>query len=116
MIYRFAHRHALAALVTALLLPGAAFAHAALEGSVPAEGAVVAGPVEAVELRFADGIRLTRVEVEGPDGTAELEVEALEDAVFVAPVDLGAGAYELRYIGLGPDGHPMKGGFGFEVE
>ena len=110
------HRFAPAAFAAALLLPGAALAHTALESSVPAEGETVAGPVAQVELSFGDGIRLTRVEVEGPDGMTELDIAALEGSVFIAPADLGPGAYELSYIGLGPDGHPMKGAFGFEVE
>lgn len=109
-------RLAPAALVAAVMLPGAALADAALESSAPTAGETVAGPLTELALSFRNAIRLTRVEVEGPDGTIELDVAALEGSVFVAPADLGPGAYELSYVRLGRDGHQMKGAFGFEVE
>lgn len=102
--------------IVTLLLPGVATAHSALESSAPADGAAVAGPVAQVEMTFGGGIRLTRVEVEGPDGTVELDVEEPMGTEFAFPADLDQGVYEVSWIGLGPDGHPMKGAFGFEVE
>lgn len=98
------------------VIPGTALAHSALSGSVPAADSVAAGPVTEVALTFKDPMRLTRVEIEGADGPFELEIPEPSGTEFVLPASLEAGDYELRWIGLGPDGHPMKGSFVFEIE
>ena len=102
--------------LAAMLLPVGAAAHSVLRTSVPEAGAVVAGPVTEISLAFADGMRLTRVEVEGADGPVQLEIAEPAGTEFVLPAELAAGAYELRWIGLAADGHPTKGVFAFEVE
>lgn len=109
-------RPMLLAAILAAALPGLASAHSALSETVPAEGAVVAAPVTEIALTFKNPMRLTRVEVEGVDGPVELEIEEPMGTEFVLPADLPAGAYELRWIGLGSDGHPMKGDYLFEAE
>ena len=98
------------------LLPAAAGAHSALEASVPADGATVAAPVDVLEMRFRAPIRLTRIEIEGPDGAERVEPADPSGQDFAIPVELPPGAYVLRWIGLGADGHPMKGTVGFAVE
>ena len=98
------------------LLPTAAAAHSALETSVPGDGATVAAPVASLEMRFRAPIRLTRLEVEGPGGAERIEPDDPSGAAFAVPVDLPAGAYTVHWIGLGADGHPMKGSFAFEAE
>ena len=107
----------LRALLFALtLLPTAAGAHSALEVSVPSDGAAVAAPVSVLEMRFRAPIRVTRLEVEGPDGTERIEPDDPSGAAFAVPVDLSAGVYTVYWIGLGADGHPMRGSFAFEAE
>ncbi|MGR3436230.1 MAG: copper resistance CopC family protein [Shimia sp.] len=102
--------------LAALLLPGLAAAHSALEASVPGPDETVTAPVAEIALNFRNAIRLTRIEVEGPDGVTELEAEEPMGTEFLLPAELDAGTYLLRWIGLGIDGHPMKGEFGFAVE
>lgn len=100
----------------ALTMPTFALAHSALKDSAPAADETVAAPVSEIALTFRDTIRLTRIELEGPDGAVELEAEEPSGVEFLLPAELGVGTYVLKWIGLGADGHPMKGEFGFEVE
>lgn len=102
--------------VAALMLPTLAAAHSALTASSPADGDVVAAPVSEIAMTFREEIRLTRVDLDGPDGGTRLELEDPSGVDFLLPADLGQGEYLLKWLGLGADGHPMKGEFRFEVE
>lgn len=97
-----------------------ALAHSEKEGTVPADGTVVEAVPENIELRFNDGMRLTKVEMTH----AEKHTEALElgeQSGFVKKfslpmISMGAGFYLIEWRGLGVDGHPMDGSFSFEVK
>lgn len=97
-----------------------ALAHSEKEGTVPADGTVVEAVPETIELRFNDGMRLTKVEMTH----AEKHTEALElgeQSGFVKKfslpmISMGAGVYLIEWRGLGVDGHPMDGSFSFEVK
>ena len=97
-----------------------ALAHSKKEGTLPADGAVVEAVPETIELRFNDGMRLTKVEMTH----AEKHTETLElgdqtgfvKEVSVPMISMGSGVYLIEWRGLGVDGHPMNGSFTFEVQ
>jgi hypothetical protein len=105
----------------ALLLGAApAFAHAALEGSEPADGAGLATGPSRVTLHFSDSMQqgFNTVTVIGPDHLAyqEGEVTAADDSVSVAVKPLGpAGRYEIGYRVVSDDGHPVSGSVSFTL-
>ena len=113
---------ALSLLTVLLALPVAVAAHAELVASDPADGAVLAEPPGAVELRFGgeldpDGSAFT---VTGPSGdfvgSGEVDLDVAERNVLRGIVDArGDGAYEVRWTAVSIDGHSDEGSLGFTV-
>jgi hypothetical protein len=108
-------------LVILLALVGtSALAHSKKENMTPADGAVVWAVPETIELRFNDGMRLTKVEMTHADtltGNLDLGEQSGFGKEFSLPlVPMGAGVYQIDWRGLGVDGHPMNGTFSFEVK
>jgi methionine-rich copper-binding protein CopC len=109
-------------LVVLLILAGLspAFAHALLKKSIPASGAVVAGPAFTFTLQFnsrVDGKR-SRMSVVMPDGkTRTLDIgEQPSPDTLIAPVKgLLAGEYKLVWQVLAADGHISRGSYPFQV-
>jgi len=113
-------------LVALLVLVTAAAArlHTELRSSLPAAGETVSQPVAEVLLTFTTPVNraLSRIEVTDPEGspvaTGELEhPPEREDqlrVVFGTPV--GAGAYEVEWQAMSPDGHVVRGTFAFQVD
>jgi len=116
---------ALAVALTAVLVvaPAAALAHATLESSAPARGAVVPAQPGAVALRFSEpveasfgavrvydvaGERVEQGEAFHPDG------EGRRLAVELAP-DLPDGSYTATYRVVSADGHVVSGGCVFSL-
>ena len=101
-----------------LALSGTVLAHSEAETTTPADGAIVR-TVEAIEIRFDDPMRVTRVVLTGPDGDVPLERESgLEPVTLMRAlpaVDLAPGDFSVEWRGLSADGHPMQGGFGFTI-
>lgn len=113
--------------VLLLLLPvwlysaasGTAFAHVALEGSLPEDGATVTEPVDSIALTFSGDIlpmsTLTIIDESGAE-TAPLETVIEEGnitAKLAAP--LPHGAYEAKWNIVAQDGHHLEGSIGFTV-
>jgi copper transport protein len=110
-------------LVLALLaLPQAASAHATLEGSSPARGAVVDRAPERVTFRFSEGVEaafgavrvydakgrtVQRGPVLRPDGSRSVGVGL--------PGGLREGTYTATYRVISADGHPVSGAVAFSV-
>jgi copper transport protein len=123
---RRSHRlaFALGALLAALLLaPGAALAHATLEGSSPARGATVEQQPSEVIFRFSEpvegnfgAVRVYSTEGERVDeGDAfHPEGEGTELAVDLKP-DLPDGSYTATYRVASADGHIVSGGYVFSI-
>lgn len=110
----------LAVLGLSLATPGSARAHAEMQKSVPADGAVVPPGLERIELAFSDPMRLTIVKVKrSADGKEVSPVEgmpkAFAPAAQLSVPRLEAGAYEVSWTGVGKDGHVMNGRFSFTV-
>ncbi len=113
---------ALAAVVTALVLPGAAWAHAALLRTIPSASQTVNTPPkelrltysEAVEPRFAI-VSVTDAEAHqqtaGPPRRSATDVDTL-----VVPLEkLDEGWYLVWWRVISADGHPVRGAFTFAV-
>lgn len=110
-------------IVAVLALPGAAIAHATLEGSSPPRGVVVKQQPDAVSLRFnesvegnfgavrvydSSGSRADRGDAFHPDG------EGSRLAVHLRP-DLPDGSYTATYRVVSADGHIVSGGYVFSI-
>lgn len=98
---------------------GPALAHSKKEGSAPADGSVLSAPPAAIEMTFDMPMRITLITLSDEDGTA-LELtrsDAMQPvtAFSATPPDLGSGRYTVEWRGLSSDGHPMQGGFSFEI-
>jgi methionine-rich copper-binding protein CopC len=119
---RFRQRVSVVALAVALLflLPHAAFAHAVLVKSSPAQGASVkAGDVD-ITLTYNSRIDVlhSSLHLVGTDGKAQtLAVDAhAAPNLLVAKADgLSAGAYKLEWQVQATDGHITRGTVEFRV-
>ena len=112
-------RVATMAIAVILAVTGIARAHSDAMTTTPADGASVR-TLEAIEIRFDDPMRVTRVVLIGPQGEVKLERDSgLEPVTLLRAlpvVDLSPGDFSVEWRGLSSDGHPMQGGFGFTVE
>ena len=105
----------------ALSLAGGAAAHSRPETTAPADGEVVAAAPAIISISFDKPMRVTFIELTGPDGDGD--TFALERTDEMAPVTrfeatpppLPAGHYTVTWRGLSEDGHAMSGRFSFEV-
>jgi copper transport protein len=104
-----------------MLLGGAtpALAHAQLEDSTPADGAVLEEAPGSATLTFDEHVRPIEgaTTLIGPDGsTSELDPRTQDDAVLAPlPADLPEGSYALTYRVVSADGHPVAGTVTFSV-
>ena len=114
---------AVAVAVVGLALAPSALAHAVLEGSEPARGAVVATAPDRVTLRFdeavegnfqalrvfdSQGDRVNTGQVERPDGRGDELSVGLRSG-------LADGSYTATYRVISADSHPVSGGFVFSI-
>lgn len=102
-----------------LVLPMTAHAHSVLESSTPAEGSVVAEPIEQVVLDFSAGIEQGSAMTMKMEGTAVdfSEVAVMEDQLVGTPAqELEDGSYVVEYDVLSEDGHPIQGSLAFELQ
>ncbi len=111
------------ALVTILLEPAAALAHAMLKSSNPAAGARLTVAPQSIRLTFTESpdLSFTRVELHDASGGAVAldSVSFAPDskrAVMVAiRGSLDAGVYSVAWQTAGDDGHPTRGRFSFTI-
>ncbi|MCW3023464.1 MAG: copper resistance protein CopC [Conexibacter sp.] len=116
-------RGLLLALVLVLALPASALAHATLEATTPARGAVARAEPAQVVLRFdeavegnfgavrvfdARGARVDDGPVVHPGGTGALLAVGLKPG-------LSDGSFTATYRVISADGHPVSGGFVFAI-
>jgi hypothetical protein len=107
------HRLKTLTLLTALLLPGIAQAHAILEESVPPAGATVKpGPLD-LRLRYNSRIdrgrsRLTLIRPDRTKDTIPIDADGPPD-IIAAHLELVSGAYIVRWQVLAVDGHITRG-------
>jgi copper transport protein len=108
--------------VAALVLPAAAWAHAALLHTVPTANAVVDNPPPVVQLRYSEAVepRFAVVSVTNAAGQQETAGPARRSAAdpdtLVVPLEhVPAGWYLVYWRVISVDGHPVRGAFTFAV-
>jgi copper transport protein len=109
----------LAAAAAALILPGAAFAHATLLGTTPANGAVLAKAPTAVTVLFDDSIRVAKgnaaVDNETQSSVLAGKATAQGRELRIPLRPLADGAYSVRWSIVSDDGHREEGVLAFAV-
>jgi copper transport protein len=111
----------LVAASAALLLPATpASAHAALESTSPAAGAVVNATPSQVVLTFSESVRKVpgKIQVLAPDNSrADKREPVFDGRVVTIPVDTGkgTGTYLVTYRVISADSHPVSGSFTYSV-
>ena len=106
-------------LVAALTVPPAAFAHARLLSTSPADGAVVPTPPREVLVRFDDKVRplsgTTVVRNSDRRSVVAGKPHSVGDEVVIPLRRLANGAYSVRWRVLSDDGHTIQGVSAFAV-
>lgn len=97
---------------------GPAFAHAALNGSYPADGSVLPVAPDTLTLSFSEPVSPLALRLIGPDGQATaLDRFLLKDRTVVieAPGGLARGTHVLSWRVVSEDGHPVGGSVLFSI-
>lgn len=107
----------LAALLSALCIAGAAWAHATLLSSEPADGSVLAQPPRMVQLNFNESITPAVVGLVDATGkTRDVAMRAVGQSVLIVlPDDLPRGTQIVSYRVVSQDGHPVAGSMLFSI-
>ena len=96
----------------------AAYAHAHLRDSVPADGSVVSAAPRQVVLDFSEAARLTAAWIQRSGGPRK-KIAGLPEqsgaSIAVSLPALGPGRYELSWRALSADGHIVPGHIHFTV-
>ena len=99
-----------------LVFAGPALAHVKPSGSVPADNAMLMQAPDVLSISFSGPIRLTKVTLLHDNGnTVDFGFTPTAVATqFSWPLPvLEIGSYQVNWVGLGEDGHKMKGDFSF---
>src|SRR6185295_8916125 len=107
----------LAALMSALCIASAAWAHATLVSSEPADGSVLAQPPKMVQLHFNESIAPAVIGVIDAQGKArDVATRAVGQSVLIVlPDDLPQGTQIISYRVVSQDGHPVAGSMVFSI-
>ena len=107
----------LAALLTALCLASAAWAHATLVSAEPADGSVLTLPPKMVQLHFNESVTPAVVGLIDAAGKArDVATRAVGQSVLmVLPDDLPQGTQIVSYRVVSEDGHPVAGSLVFSI-
>lgn len=114
-------RIAISACVLSLLVgPHAALAHAIIVSSAPVAGATVSGDAVAIRLHFNSRIdharsKLTLLAPNGVSQALALAGDAPVDELNADATHLSSGAWHLRWQVLSVDGHITRGDIPFNV-
>lgn len=107
----------LAALLTALCLASATWAHATLVSAEPADGSVLTLPPKMVQLHFNESVTPAVVGLIDATGKArEVATRAVgQSFLMVLPDDLPQGTQIVSYRVVSEDGHPVAGSLVFSI-
>jgi copper transport protein len=106
----------LVGLLASLTQPSAAFAHAALVGSLPADGATLDQAPALLRLNFNEPVSPLVVRLIGPGGEALAPaVRAENSSLTITLPPLPHGTHVLSWRVISADGHPVGGAVTFSV-
>jgi copper transport protein len=107
----------LAALLSALCIASAAWAHATLLSSEPADGSVLTLPPKMVQLHFNESIAPAVIGLIDAAGMArDVATRAVGQSVLIVlPDDLPQGTQIVSYRVVSQDGHPVAGSMVFSI-
>lgn len=107
----------LAALLSALCIASAAWAHATLVSSEPADGSVLTLPPKMVQLNFNEEVKPAVIGVIDAGGRArDVATRAVgQSLLIVLPDDLPRGTQIVSYRVVSQDGHPVAGSMVFSI-
>ncbi|WP_456632311.1 copper resistance CopC/CopD family protein [Bradyrhizobium sp. URHC0002] len=107
----------LAALLSALCIASAAWAHATLLSSEPADGSVLTLPPKMVQLHFNESVAPSVIGVIDAGGrTRDVATRAVGQSVLIVlPDDLPIGTQIVSYRVVSQDGHPVAGSMVFSI-
>ena len=107
----------LAALLSALCIASAAWAHATLLSSEPADGSVLTMPPKMVQLHFNESVAPAVIGVIDAGGRArDVATRAVGQSVLIVlPDDLPQGTQIVSYRVVSQDGHPVAGSMVFSI-
>jgi len=123
------NKHIILASLVAMAIPAAAFAHAEVETSTPADGATVKS-VKAVTLNFEEAMipatttaQIVMTAMPGMANHNPMQIKNFTTAwshgnktlTLNLKSALKAGTYEARWQGAGDDGHRVSGAVHFKV-
>jgi copper transport protein len=106
------------AILATLIHAGAAWAHASLNASQPADGAVVEAAPQSYSLTFSEPVSPLSLQLVQPDGSAvQLDRFAVKgnSVEIEAPPNLGRGTHVLTWRVVSADGHPVGGSVVFSI-
>jgi copper transport protein len=107
---------ALLVALASLAMPAAAWAHASLVGSQPAEGATLAQAPASLRLDFNEPVSPLIVRLIGPTGEAVTPaVKAENSSLTVTAPPLRRGTHVLSWRVISADGHPVGGAVTFSI-
>ena len=116
---------ALFALVTLLLSPAAAFAHAGVVATTPVQDQVLMSMAREISIQFSEELltienqdvnTISLTELDGP--AIELENVTVDGAFLKAEIPIGdyaPGTYEVNYRIVSADGHKVSDSFTFSL-
>lgn len=107
----------LATLLSALFVTSAAWAHATLLSSEPADASVLAQPPKMVQLNFNEPITPAVIGLIDAGGkTRDIATRAVGQSVLIVlPDDLPQGTQIVSYRVVSQDGHPVAGSMVFSI-
>jgi copper transport protein len=107
----------LAALLSALCIGSAAWGHATLLSSEPADGSVLTLPPKMVQLHFNESVAPAVIGVIDAGGRArDVATRAAGQSVLIVlPDDLPQGTQIVSYRVVSQDGHPVAGSMVFSI-
>jgi len=106
----------LAVILMATMQSAAAWAHASLVRTEPADGATVADPPATLSLIFNEPVSPLIMRLIGPNGEATTaDAKAENVTVTVRPGELRRGTHVLSWRVVSADGHPLGGALMFSV-
>ncbi|WKA31668.1 copper resistance CopC/CopD family protein [Bradyrhizobium roseum] len=107
----------LAALLSALCIASAAWAHATLVSSEPADGSVLVQPPKMVQLHFNEAVAPAAIGVIDAAGKSrDVAAQAAGHSVLIVlPDELPQGTQIVSYRVVSEDGHPVAGSMVFSI-